>query len=101
MTGVQTCALPICDAAQGAKLYQSKCGACHGGKGEGNPAFSAPRLTAVGDAYLKTQVEHFRSGLRGYDAADRFGKQMKLMAGTVNEAELADILAHLNGLGVK
>lgn len=89
------------DAAQGAKLYQSKCGACHGGQGEGNSAFSAPRLTTVGDAYLKTQVEHFRSGLRGYDAADRFGKQMKLMAGTVNEAELADILAHLNSLGAK
>lgn len=89
------------DAAQGAKLYQSKCGACHGGQGEGNPAFSAPRLTAVGDAYLKTQVEHFRSGLRGYDAADRYGRQMKLMAGTVSEAELADILAHLNGLGAK
>jgi len=26
---------------------------------------------------------------------------MKLMAGTVNEAELADILAHLNSLGAK
>ena len=89
------------DAAQGSKLYQSKCGACHGGQGEGNPAFSAPRLTAVGDAYLKTQVEHFRSGLRGYDAADRFGKQMKLMAGTVNEDELVDILAHLNSLSAK
>lgn len=89
------------DAAQGAKLYQSKCGACHGGQAEGNPAFSAPRLTAVGDRYLQTQVEHFRSGLRGYDPADRYGKQMKLMAGTVSEAELLDILAHLNSLGAR
>lgn len=87
------------DAVQGSKLYQAKCAACHGGKGEGNPAFSAPRLTQVGDVYLKTQVEHFRAGLRGYDPQDRYGKQMKLMSGTVNEAELINILAHLNAQG--
>lgn len=89
------------DAAQGGKLYQAKCAACHGGKGEGNPAFSSPRLTHVGDQYLQRQVQHFRQGLRGYDGQDRYGKQMKLMAGTVSDAELQDILVHLDQLGAQ
>lgn len=86
------------DAARGSKLYQSRCGACHGGQGEGNPAFNAPRLAALGDAYIKTQIEHYRQGLRGYDGQDRYGKQMKLMAGNIADAELLDVLAHLNSL---
>ena len=89
------------DAGNGGKLYQAKCAACHGGKGEGNPAFSAPRLTHVGDQYLLRQVQHFRQGLRGYDGQDRYGKQMKMMAGTVNDAELQDILVHLEQLGAQ
>ncbi|HSC84955.1 MAG TPA: c-type cytochrome [Pseudomonas sp.] len=83
------------DVVQGGKLYQAKCAACHGGKGEGNPAFSSPRLTQVGDQYLLLQVQHYRQGLRGYDGQDRYGKQMKMMAATVSDAELQDILAYL------
>ena len=87
------------DAAQGAKLYQSKCGSCHGGKAEGNPAFSAPALAGQSDSYLKTQFENFKQGKRGYEQADRYGRQMKMMANTLNDAEFLDVLAYLNTLG--
>ncbi len=87
------------DAAQGAKLYQSKCGSCHGGKAEGNPSLNSPRLAGQSDSYLLTQFNNFKQGKRGYQQQDRFGRQMKMMANTVNEAELQDVLAYLNTLG--
>ncbi|SDU10027.1 cytochrome c oxidase subunit 2 [Pseudomonas pohangensis] len=89
------------DAAQGAKLYQSKCGSCHGGKAEGNPAFSAPALAGQSDTYLQTQFNNFKQGKRGYDKTDRYGRQMKLMANTINDTEFLDVLAYLNTLGAR
>lgn len=87
------------DAAQGAKLYQSKCGSCHGGKGEGNPSLNTPRLAGQADAYLLAQFNNFKQGKRGYQQQDRFGRQMKMMANTLNESELLNVLAYLNTLG--
>ncbi|MBF7729240.1 c-type cytochrome [Pseudomonas sp. N040] len=89
------------DAAQGAKLYQSKCGSCHGGKAEGNPALNSPRLAGQSDVYLQTQFNHFKQGKRGYQQQDRFGRQMRMMANSLNETELQDVLAYLNTLGAK
>ena len=89
------------DAAQGAKLYQSKCGSCHGGKAEGNPAFSAPALAGQSDSYLQTQFENFKQGKRGYQQQDKFGRQMKMMANTLSEQEFKDVLAYLNSLAAK
>ena len=89
------------DAALGAKLYQSKCGSCHGGKAEGNPAFSAPALAGQSDSYLQTQFSNFKEGKRGYEKADRYGRQMKLMANTISESEFVDVLAYLNTLDAK
>ena len=87
------------DAAHGAKLYQSKCGSCHGGKGEGNPALNSPRLAGLSDSYLQTQFNNFKQGKRGYEKQDRYGRQMKMMANTVNEKEFEDVLAYLDTLG--
>jgi cytochrome c553 len=85
--------------ALGSRLYQAKCGACHGGKAEGNPAMNTPRLRQQHDSYLQRQVSHFRQGLRGSDPTDRYGKQMKMMAASVNDAELLDVLAYISSLG--
>lgn len=85
--------------ALGSRLYQAKCGACHGGKAEGNPAMHTPRLRQQHDSYLQRQVTHFRQGLRGSDPTDRYGKQMKMMAARVNDAELLDVLAYISSLG--
>jgi cbb3-type cytochrome c oxidase subunit III len=90
--------LGTADAAQGLKLYQSKCGSCHGGKGEGNLALNSPRLAGLSDSYLQTQFNNFKQGKRGYQQQDKFGRQMKMMANTLNEQELLDVLAYLDSL---
>jgi len=89
------------DRVQGGKLYQSKCGACHGGKGEGNAALNSPRLAGQHHAYLINQFQHFQQGKRGYAKEDRFGRQMKLMANSLNQAELLDVLAYLDSLAAQ
>jgi cytochrome c oxidase subunit 2 len=68
------------DLRQGNNYYHGSCGGCHGGKAEGNELLNAPRLAGLSPAYLKRQFEHFKSGTRGSDALDRFGRQMKMMA---------------------
>lgn len=84
------------DMKNGSRYYQAKCGACHGGKAEGNPSFNAPRLAGQNNDYLLRQMKNFTAGIRGADAKDTFGKQMAMMAKTVNEQELADILFYIS-----
>ncbi|MEE8306050.1 MAG: c-type cytochrome [Gammaproteobacteria bacterium] len=84
------------DAVAGNKQYQSKCGACHGVRGQGNDALNSPKLTGIGDAYLVRQVKAFQQGMRGSHADDTFGKQMKMMSVLVSDKELNDIVAFLN-----
>lgn len=84
----------------GNNLYQGKCGACHGGKAEGNPALKAPRLAGLDAAYLKRQFAHFRDGLRGADPKDIPGRQMAMMAKTLpTERDLDDIIAFIHRQG--
>ncbi len=86
------------DVNSGSKFYVSRCGACHGGKGEGNDALFAPRLTTLRDSYIIQQVAHFRSGARGAHPDDKYGQQMAIMAKVVTDQELNDIVAFLNEL---
>jgi len=84
----------------GNNLYQGKCGACHGGQAEGNPALKAPRLADLDAAYLKRQFAHFRDGVRGTDQKDLPGRQMALMAKTLpNERDLDDVIAFIHQQG--
>lgn len=85
------------DLRKGTALYHGKCGACHGGRAEGNPALNSPRLAGLDAGYLKRQFENFRDGLRGTDAKDRPGRQMALMAKTLaSEQELAEVIAFIH-----
>lgn len=68
------------DQRNGANQYNAACGACHGGQAQGNTALNAPRLAGLDAAYLERQYDNFGAGLRGYDAQDRYGRQMKMMA---------------------
>lgn len=85
------------NAEAGFKLYNMKCGACHGPAGQGNNALKAPALVGVGDAYLARQFAQFQSGLRGSHPQDKLGRQMKMMASHLNDRELTDVLSYLNG----
>ena len=89
------------DAENGEKLYNSKCGACHGGRAWGNEALYTPRLTMLGDAYIVRQVTNFRDGLRGAGEDAVYGKQMAAMAKVVSDQELRDIVAFVNELAAE
>ena len=88
------------DLRNGNNYYQGKCGACHGGKAEGNASLSAPRLAGQDPAYLRRQFEAFQKGVRGKDQADKYGRQMAMMAATLPTAQdLSDVLAFVHAQG--
>jgi len=86
------------DAGSGSKQYIGKCGACHGGKAEGNDALNSPRLVSLSDTYIIQQVTNFQNGIRGAHADDKYGKQMALMSKLVSAQELNDIVAFIHGI---
>ena len=84
------------DLRNGNNLWQGKCGACHGSAGEGYPALNAPRLRGQDAGYLRRQFLAFRGGARGAHPDDTYGRQMALMAKTLDPGkELDDVLAWL------
>ncbi len=64
------------DAQRGKALYAA-CAACHGAKGEGNATLHSPALARRSDWYLVAQLDSFRRGVRGADARDTHGAQMR------------------------
>lgn len=88
------------DLRNGNNLYHGKCGACHGGKAEGNVSLKAPRLVGLDTAYFQRQFTHFRDGVRGTDAKDTTGRQMAMMAKTLPaERDLQDVIAFIHAQG--
>jgi cytochrome c oxidase subunit 2 len=100
-------ALPVPDIAQpaagdlrnGNNYYQSKCGACHGGKAEGNPGMNTPALAWQDAAYLKHQYQNFQLGVRGTNEQDKYGRQMKMMSTSLpSDKDLDDVIAFIQSL---
>ena len=86
------------DVAHGKALYAS-CVACHGAKGEGNQALQAPALASRSDWYLVTQLGNYQKGLRGADARDTFGAQMRaIVTALPDEKAIVDVVAYINTL---
>jgi cytochrome c553 len=84
----------------GTNVYNGKCGACHGGAAEGNPALKSPRLAGLDAAYIKRQFVHFRDGVRGTVPQDIPGRQMAMMAKTLPaERDLDDVIAFIHQQG--
>lgn len=87
------------DLKNGNNYYQSKCGACHGGKAQGNPALNAPALASLDATYLQRQYLNFQQGLRGSHPDDRYGRQMKMMSTSLpGDQDLADVIAFIQSL---
>ena len=87
------------DLRNGNNYYQSKCGACHGGKAEGNPGLNTPGLAWLDATYMKRQYLNFQQGLRGTDPQDRYGRQMKMMSTSLpNDKDLDDVIAFIQSL---
>jgi cytochrome c553 len=86
------------DVAHGKQIY-SLCAACHGAAARGNPTVHAPALAERTDWYLVTQLRNYRAGLRGIDAGDVNGQQMRSMAGTLaDDAAVNDVVAYIDTL---
>jgi cytochrome c553 len=93
---------PSADAnlMNGNNYYQSKCGACHGGKAQGNAGLNSPALSGLDAVYLQRQFENFQKGLRGSHADDTYGRQMKMMSTSLpTEKDLGDVIAFMHSLG--
>ena len=83
---------------QGRTAFQS-CAACHGANAEGNEALGARALAGQNDWYLITQIENFRSGVRGSHQDDTFGAQMVTMSKTLrDEQAILNVVSYINTL---
>ena len=86
------------DPTKGKTLYTA-CAACHGQNGEGIQATNSPRLAGLNDWYLISQLQKFKSGLRGANAEDIYGAQMAVFAKTLaDEQAILDVVAHIKTL---
>lgn len=87
------------DLQKGRTIYVGNCGSCHGGNAQGNPAFAAPSLLGQHSSYLLRQLEHFKNGIRGVEKADKPGRQMAMMAKTLNSTEeMNQVIAYIQSL---
>ncbi|MGM0633587.1 MAG: c-type cytochrome [Pseudomonadota bacterium] len=87
------------DVRNGRSLYQS-CVACHGAEGEGREMMNSPALAGQNDWYLVQQLKNFKAGYRGYDNADTYGSQMRMMAQQLNDEQaMRDVVSYINTLG--
>lgn len=84
--------------ANGATQYNALCSACHNANGKGNQALGAPRLAGMDSVYLSRQYSNFRSGLRGYHANDKYGKQMAAISKMLDAKSEPDVFAYINSL---
>ena len=83
---------------RGRALYQS-CAVCHGHDAQGNESIGAPALASRTDWYLLTQLTNFASGVRGADARDTYGAQMRAAVSALRDQEqMRDVIAYINTL---
>lgn len=74
------------DMVAGATAYVS-CAACHGAQGGGNRELGAPRLVHLEPVYIETQLQKFKSGLRGGPGASAAAAQMAGMAASLSDEQ--------------
>ncbi len=86
------------DPERGKTLFAA-CELCHGSKAEGLAEMNAPGLAGREAWYLRRQIENFKSGARGGDARDTYGRQMAPMAQMLQDQQaIEDVLAYLDTL---
>lgn len=87
------------NVAAGQTRFTSICFTCHGPQAQGNPDLKAPRLTAQADWYMLAQLQKFKDGLRGANAEDTTGQQMRVMASTLEDRQaMLDVIAYIRTL---
>lgn len=83
------------DPGRGRSLYAT-CGACHGERGQGNPALQATALARQADWYLQSQLQAYRAGWRGTHPDDILGQQMRAATAALpDERSILDVVAYI------
>lgn len=82
------------DIERGRELFEV-CVTCHGEFGEGSEDFGAPRLAGQHDWYLITQLENFRTGIRGLHEDDENGQVMQPMAVELDDRDIEDVVTYI------
>lgn len=87
------------DLKAGQAIYENTCKSCHGTAGGGNIKFMAPALANLDDWYLIRELNHYRNGVRGYDAKDTLGQQMAAMAKTLKDTvAVRNVVAYIQSI---
>ena len=79
------------DMARGGELYK-QCIACHGDKGDGNPAQKAPRLSGQHDWYILKQLQDMKAGVT------RKNPVMTPFLSKLSEQDMKDLAAYISKL---
>jgi cytochrome c553 len=84
---------------QAGQAAYAVCASCHGATADGDAALKSPRLNHLGPAYLASQLEKFRSGIRGGAGATPEAAQMAGMAATLaDEKAVQDVAGYIASL---
>lgn len=87
------------DPERGKVLY-TPCISCHGPEAQGNEAVKGPPLAHLNDWYVVNSLEKYKSGMRGGDQANQYGKIMRAMSMTLATDEaIRDVASYLRTLG--
>lgn len=87
------------DIQKGATLYNGNCSDCHGAQAQGIASLSAAKLTGLSDSYLKEQFIKFQQSQRGYEKADKKGRQMQFISdGLSSEADIDAVVSYIQSL---
>ncbi len=86
------------DPARGGPIYAT-CAGCHGARGEGLQAVSAPGLRYTSDWYQLTQLKNYKQGIRGSHPRDVEGAAMRGMSMLLaDEQMMKDVIAYVLSL---
>ncbi|MFI5370133.1 MAG: c-type cytochrome [Candidatus Eisenbacteria bacterium] len=87
------------NVAAGQTQFTTVCVACHGPDGSGNIAVGAPPIAGQADWYLVSQLEKFKTGMRGVNPDDTTGAQMRAMSMTLQDTTaMHDVVAYIKTL---
>lgn len=70
--------------------YAQVCAACHGENGEGKAETNAPSIAGLPAWYIEEQFRKFREGERGAHPDDALGQQMRAIAMSLTEEQIAE-----------
>ena len=81
------------------KIYFATCVQCHGADARGNIDEFGPSLAGASDWYLITQLQNFKTGVRGTHADDVTGAKMRPFSMTLpSEQAMKDVIAYIGTL---